>query len=356
MKMKTLCFNITNNCNFNCRYCFVKQNYKTMTFEVANDAVQWMINNNPGEELNIVFFGGEPTLEWDNIIVPIVKKYPQIKYSITTNGYLLDKEKIDFLSENNFSVLLSMDGSEQTQNYNRQKNSFEKLDKIIPYFLEKISLYGFRGTIIPDTCENTFENILYAHNKGFNQCYFTINIFEDWNEQAKEKLELEIKKYVLAYINSFVNNQPIINFTPFTNMVELLIKKDMNMLDNTINIYKCGLGNGYGAVDYKGNLFTCQEIVTDEQNNELFKIGNIYDGIDINKIENLQNLIINDIPIITNDINNNCQDCPLLFCCKKNTCQVNNYICNKNCLIQSNNQCWWNLLLYKAASFSISLL
>lgn len=327
-----------------------------MSFKVADDAIKWLIENNEkNAELNILFFGGEPTLEWDNIIVPIVNKYPKINYSITTNGYLLDEEKINFLSKNNFSVMLSMDGAENTQNYNRKENSFKKLNNIIPYFLEKIKFNNFRGTIIPYTCENTFENILYAQEKGFQRCYFTINIFEKWNEEDKNKLELEIKKYTLAYINSFVNNQFIINFTPFTDMIELIIKKEMNLLDNNINIYKCGLGHDYAAVDYKGNIFTCQEVVTDEKHNDLFHIGNIYNGIDYDKINNLRKNIINNQPIVNNE-NNECKNCPLLFCCKKNICQVNNYICNEHCLIQSYNQCWWNLLLYKAASFSISLL
>jgi uncharacterized protein len=334
-----------------------------MTFKIADDSIQWLIKNgeiykelfNKSPELNVFFFGGEPTLKWDDIIVPIVEKYPNLKYSITTNGYLLNKEKIDFLNKHNFAVMLSMDGAEQTQNYNRKDNSFNQLDKIIPYFLKKISYNNFRGTIIPATCENTFKNILYAQKKGFNKCYFTINIFEKWDKEDKNKLELEIKKYMLAYINSYVNNYEIINFTPFTEMINLIIKKEFNLLDNKINAFKCGFGNGYGAIDYKGDIFTCQEVVTDNNHNELFKIGNIYSGIDFSKIENLKNIIINETPVKNNE-NNECEKCPLSFCCKKNICQVNNYICNENCLIQSYNQCWWNLLLYKAASLSISIL
>lgn len=355
MKIKTICLNLTDQCNFNCKYCFVKQKPNSMSFKVADDTIKWLLQNNTEKELTVIFFGGEPTLEWDNIIVPLVNKYPKIKYSITTNGYLLNKEKIDFLAKNNFSVLLSMDGAETTQNYNRKENSFKKLDNIIPYLIDNIQYNGLRGTIIPATCHHTFENILYAQNKKFNQCYFTINIFENWSEQDKKKLELEIKKYALAYVNSFVNNYSLINFTPFTDMVKLLIKKEIDILDNNININKCGLGNNYAAINYKGDLFTCQEIVTDEENNELFKIGNIYTGIDINKINYLQKIIVNNLPI-KNNKTNECEKCPLLFCCKKNTCQINNYICNNDCLIQSYNQCWWNLLLYKTAAWVISIL
>ena len=250
--------------------------------------------------------------------------------------------------------MLSMDGNEKTQSYNRNKDSFQHLDNIIPYLLEKLPYTNFRGTIIPATCENTFENICYANNKGFQSCYFTINIFEEWPIEARYLLEKEIKKYTLTYINSFVNNKPFINFTPFSSMIRLIIKQEMGLLDNQINEYKCGLGNGYAAVDYKGDIYTCQEIITYRENNHQFLIGNIYNGINHNAINALTQSIVNDMPIVSN--NDNCENCPLAFCCKKNTCQINNFICNKHCLIQSENQCWWNKLLYNYASLSISIL
>ena len=346
------CLNITDTCNFNCRYCFVNHALNNMSFKVADDACQWLLKNT--EKPSIFFFGGEPTLRWDDIIVPIVQKYPNFKYSITTNGFVLDKQKINFLADNDFSVMLSMDGNKETQEYNRSINSFEKLDSMIPYLLEKLPNVNFRGTIIPFTCQNTFKNICYAFNKGFNQCYFTINIFEKWNEEDRLVLEEEIKKFTLAYINSFVNDKNFIHLIPFDNMIELLIKNELNILDNTVNIYKCGLGNGYGAIDYKGDIYTCQEIVTYRENNHQFKIGNIYSGMNYDALEYLSNSIVNDLPVVNDS--EECGNCPLKFCCKKNTCQVNNFICNNHCLIQSENQCWWNKLLYKYASLSISIL
>ena len=131
------------------------------------------------------------------------------------------------------------------------------------------------------------------------------------------KLEREIKKYALAFINSFINEKEIINFTPLTNMIQLIVKNEIGILDNNINIYKCGLGNGYAAIDYKGDIFTCQEIVTSDKN-ELFNIGNIYSGLNTDKIDYLVNIIVNDMPITNNETS--CQNCPLKFCCKKNMC------------------------------------
>lgn len=349
-----VCLNVTDACNFNCKYCFVNKSPNKMSFQVADDTCKWLLKNSKDETPSVFFFGGEPTLCWDDIIVPVVEKYPNFKYSITTNGFLLDQEKIDFLDQHNFSVMLSMDGDEETQAYNRNENSFEKLDNTIPYLLKKLPSTNFRGTIIPATCQNTFNNILYANNKGFHSCYFTINIFESWSETEKLILEEEIKKFTLAYINSFINNKELIDFLPFTQMVKTIIKKELNLLDNTASIYKCGLGQGYGAVDYKGDIYTCQEIVTYRENNSKFQIGNIYSGLNYNTLNNLTSEIINDLPVVNDK--HNCNNCALQFSCKKNTCQINNFICNNHCLIQSSNQCWWNQLLYNNAALSIKIL
>jgi sulfatase maturation enzyme AslB (radical SAM superfamily) len=60
-----------------------------MSFQIADDTCKWLLSNSNTPQ--IFFFGGEPTLRWDDIIVPLVEKYPEIEYSITTNGFVLDK-------------------------------------------------------------------------------------------------------------------------------------------------------------------------------------------------------------------------------------------------------------------------
>lgn len=349
----SMCLNVTDDCNFNCQYCFVKQKPNYMTFQVADDAVKWLLSNkNQNDNFSqyqITFFGGEPTLQWENIIVPLVEKYPKINYSITTNGYLLNTNKIDFLKKHNFSVLLSMDGNKQTQEINRKKNSFDKINSIIPYLIQKLPNSGYRGTIIPKTCQYTFENLNYVQSQGFKQCYFTIDIFNTWTEQNKKDLELELKKFTLAYIDSFVNNKFLINFTPLTNMIITIIKKELGI---NIESAHCGLGEGYCSIDSKGDIYTCQAIVTNDKYNSIFEIGNIYQGIEtqkhkILKEHNSKNFFKE---------NPQCSDCLLNFYCKNNMCITNNYICNQNCIKFSENQCWWNQLLYNNACYIISVL
>ena len=124
--------NVTDDCNLACRYCFVEQHPHYMTLDTAKVAVDWLYNNYLKiKELNLekdkpmlYFFGGEPMLCYKSIIVPIVKyceeKYPNtFQFGITTNGTLLNKKIIDFFKEKNFSIMFSMDGIKESQDYTR---------------------------------------------------------------------------------------------------------------------------------------------------------------------------------------------------------------------------------------------
>ena len=119
--------NLTNECTHRCKMCFVDFNPRRMSFEVADAAVQFVINNckeveKYGDKKNpsIIFFGGEPLLEYDSIIVPLIHKYgKRITWAITTNGLLLDEDKVDFFRQNEVNILMSFDGDKITQNLQR---------------------------------------------------------------------------------------------------------------------------------------------------------------------------------------------------------------------------------------------
>lgn len=108
---------LTNQCNNACPYCFVDFNPMRMGFETAEKIIAFLKENcSDGEIPTFVFFGGEPLLEFEGIIKPLIEKYGEsVKWSITTNGTLLTEEIIDFFSDNKVSILLSMDGNKQIQ-------------------------------------------------------------------------------------------------------------------------------------------------------------------------------------------------------------------------------------------------
>ena len=113
--------NVTQRCNLACKYCFVVQQPKEMTYEIAKDCADFYARNAIDEKVvpNITFFGGEPMLRYDDIVKPLVEyvrsTYGDYQLDITTNGTLLDEEKLKFFKKNDVGILLSIDGNKKTQ-------------------------------------------------------------------------------------------------------------------------------------------------------------------------------------------------------------------------------------------------
>jgi len=118
---------VTDDCNLRCKYCVINKNTHYMTLDIAKQSVDFLINNTERKEEiegkiispSLNFFGGEPMLCWDDIIIPLIKyieeKYPnKIEMGITTNGTLLNQERIEFMREHHITPLLSMDGDRYT--------------------------------------------------------------------------------------------------------------------------------------------------------------------------------------------------------------------------------------------------
>jgi uncharacterized protein len=149
-----------------------------MTLDKAIKAVDFLVDNfyqkkekNLIKENNIKinFFGGEPLLLWDEIIVPLIeysKKYNDlIVFTLTTNGLLLDEEKLIFLKKNNINFILSMDGIKEACKYRvfpNGDNSFEILNNKIKLISSLAPDTIFRMTINPETSNLLLDNYLYA--------------------------------------------------------------------------------------------------------------------------------------------------------------------------------------------------
>ena len=149
-----------------------------MSYQTALDSTNFLIKN--AEETkatpSIVFFGGEPLLEWDSIIVPLTKyirsEYKKtFKLSITSNCILMTEDKLKFMKENSIDLLFSIDGDKETQDYNRPyhnyKGSFDTLEPKIVMIRKYFPNVTFRATIDKNTCMNTFHNMKFAVERGF---------------------------------------------------------------------------------------------------------------------------------------------------------------------------------------------
>lgn len=284
--------------------CFVNQNIENMSLTTAVNAVKFLyknlerqreLYNNPKLKGAINFFGGEPLLRYYDIIEPLVliveKDYPDcFNFGVTTNGVLLDKEKIDFLYEHNIIPLLSMDGDKETQDYNRPcKNgdsSFDLIVKNIPYLLEKFPNTVFRMTIYEDTCDKLFDNILFAEAQGFKYFFAIPDTRHNFSEKKLNKLGIELEKFYTYMAGSLIQGIKPIQSSFIKNMFILALKEpslEIKDLDNLMprDIFRCGLGTTSISISPDGNIYGCQEQVTNDKN--IFYIGDIYNGISLER-------------------------------------------------------------------------
>ena len=375
-----ICLNVTDDCNLACKYCFVQQKPHYMTLDVAKKSVDFIIKNHKEkEELymatdlgkpSITFFGGEPTLMWEKIIVPLVDyietKYPdQIDLGMTTNGTLLNEERLTFLKEHNIGILLSMDGSEKTQNYNRPckngQNSFDLVNKNIPKILEYFPCTTFRATIHQDTCENLFDTYMFATKNGFQHIFFCPNAREKWKIENIEKLKKEINKIFAYFICSFINNQKPIQCELIDNAFRKILKHDLQVfydeyepLSPNCSPFRCGLGATSASISYDGKIFSCQE-QDSRDTSDYFYIGNIYDGIDHKKHE----VILKDYTAsaITECENKNlCENCLLRKTCIEETCPSVSKDMFDNFFIKPEIDCIFTQSLFENALIAMDIL
>lgn len=354
-KITSAFFILTNQCNLKCPYCFVNQNVEKMPFNIALDATKFLIRNSKdiGYTPNIVFFGGEPLLEWDSVIVPLTK-YIREEYkepfnlSITSNCILMTEEKLNFMKENNIGLLFSIDGDQETQDINRPfhsgKGSFDILIDKIPMILKYYPNMTFRATIHKPTAHLTFDNMKFAIQQGYNNMFFIPNVFDDWSEDDKDILRWQVSMFGDYFIKN-ARHGKIIHLNNLDRIFPLITEINeayKNKSGRPLIKHKCGLGTGAGAsISPDGKIYACQEMVT---NDSTFLIGDIYNGENQEKREQLASMFNSQKVYGLN----NCVGCKLDKVCD-GACVANNYLWSKDLNRIPDMYCYWQQILLDEA-------
>ena len=358
---------VTHACPMKCRYCFVHQEPSCMSYKTAKDATDFLIKN--AEEVNTIpsinFFGGEPTLLWDEIIVPLTKWIRQeykkpFSLGITTNAVLLNEERLNFLKENNIGLLFSMDGAKETQDYNRpyqnETGTFDTIVPLIPKIVETQPLTTFRMTTIPDTCHHMFENIMFAEQHGFKRFFVMPNVFEPWSDEKRNIAQEEMRKYSNYYIDCMRNGNDPIAFDTFDRSIKNIRYINAAITQQTYRINctacgKCGLGSSiYASIHPNGNVYGCQEMTSNEGEESIFYIGNIYTGIEDERRQALIELFDSDIVK-----GEDCENCKYNRICDGG-CLANNYLLNGSLHKMPEVFCWWKKMLLEEAIYVTNIL
>lgn len=299
--VKALCLNVAHDCNLKCKYCFAAQGdfggeKELMSFEVGKAAIDYLIaNSGSRKNLEIDFFGGEPLMNFE-VVKQLVdygrsieKDYNKnIRFTITTNGVLLNDEIIDYINENMHNVVLSLDGrKEVNDNMRPTLNDRGSYDITLPRFKKlvekraKDKYYYIRGTFTRDNLDFS-KDVMHFADLGFKLTSVEPVVGDESNPYALREEDLpkifeEYEKFAVEYADRQLQGD---GFKFFHFMIDLnqgpcVIKR----------ITGCGAGNEYLSVTPNGDIYPCHQFV----GNEEFKMANIFDE-KIVLPENLKNM------------------------------------------------------------------
>ena len=354
--------NITDECNLRCKYCFTHPNPTVMKLDTGIAAIQWLVSNYEKREdsqkhdIHINFFGGEPTLRYEELIVPLMEwadrnitlsKGHKITWGMTTNGTFLTKERLRYLAaRKDFKILFSCDGAPKTQNLQRRtkdnKDSFPLINKNINDLLYYFPETTFRSTVTPESVNDLMDNYLYAKKRGFKNYFCMPNCRENWTLEQIQEYGFQLSNIGWIIYQDIINDRPILYYNDLISFMVKYITKNKEFLSKE----HCGFGCTSVGITTNGSITGCQERNTLNEN-DLFFIGDIYEGIDKNK--HLKLLSYLDSETLRKNEKLNCKNCPINYFCSGRICPSTCYDMTGNPIISNDIMCYWHILLYEVA-------
>ena len=295
--VKALCLHVAHTCNLNCSYCFASQgNYHgdraVMSYEVGKQALDFLVANSGNRRnLEVDFFGGEPLMNFQMVkdLVAYARsiekeKGKNFRFTMTTNGVLVDDDVIDWCNRECHNVVLSLDGRKEIHDRFRVDYAGNgSWDKIVPKFQKFVEARGgkdyyMRGTFThanPDF----LKDIQTMLDLGFNELSMEPVVCASGDPSAltQEDMAVVMEQYEKLAELMLERDKQGKPFTFYHYMIDLF---------GGPCIYKrisgCGSGTEYMAVTPWGDLYPCHQFVGEER----FKLGNIWDGVTNKEIQN----------------------------------------------------------------------
>lgn len=288
--VKALCLHVAHSCNLNCSYCFASQGKfhgerALMSFEVGKQALDYLVaHSGTRHNLEVDFFGGEPLMNWD-IVKQLVAYARSIekdsgkhfRFTLTTNGMLIDDDVIDFANKEMHNVVLSLDGRKEIHDRYRVdyagNGSWERIVPKFQRFVEKRGdrEYYMRGTFTHNN-PDFMKDIDTMLDLGFNRLSMepVVAAPDDPCALTEEDKPIVEKQYEILADRMLERERAGRPFTFYHYMIDLT---------GGPCIYKrisgCGSGTEYMAVTPWGDLYPCHQFVGEEK----FKLGNVWDGV-----------------------------------------------------------------------------
>ena len=288
--VKALCLHVAHTCNLNCSYCFASQgkyhgDRALMSFEVGKQALDFLMENSgTRHNLEVDFFGGEPLMNWD-VVKQLVayarsvekERGKNFRFTLTTNGVLIDDDVIEFANKEMSNVVLSLDGRKEIHDATRVdyagKGSY---DKIVPKFQKLVESRGgkgyyMRGTFTHQNPDFT-KDVFHMADLGFTELSMEPVVCAADDPMALTPADIEIVKeqYEILAKDMIAREKAGKPITFYHYMIDLT---------EGPCIYKrisgCGSGTEYMAVTPWGDLYPCHQFVGEEA----YKLGDIWNGV-----------------------------------------------------------------------------
>lgn len=326
--VKALCLHIAHDCNLACKYCFAEEGEyhgrrAIMSYEVGMKAIDFLIANSGNRRnLEVDFFGGEPLMNWQVVkdLVNYGREQEELhnkkfRFTLTTNGVLLNDDILEFANKEMSNIVLSIDGRKEV---NDQMRPFRKgqgsYDLIVPKFQKVAETrnqtnYYARGTFTHHNLDFS-KDVLHLADLGFKQISVEPVVAEDNEEYAikQEDLKQIFEEYDLLAKEIIEREKAGKGFNFFHFMIDLeggpCVAKRLS---------GCGSGTEYLAVTPWGDLYPCHQFVGIDE----FLMGNVDEGVkktDIRDEFKLCNVYAKD----------KCRDCFARFYCSGG-CSANSY-------------------------------
>lgn len=288
--LKALCLHVAHDCNMRCKYCFAGQGEycgarALMSYETGKRAIDFLIENSgTRKNLEVDFFGGEPTLNFD--VVKRLTAYcrsleklhnKNFRLTFTTNGLLLNDEITEFCNKEMYNVVLSIDGRKEVNDRMRvTPNGSGIYDLILPKFIKLANERGQKNYYLRGTYThfNTdfASDILHLADLGFKQLSMepVVTSLEEPYAITDSDIPILKNEYQRLAEEMLRREKKGEGFTFYHYMIDLtggpcIVKR----------VSGCGVGTEYMAVTPSGDLYPCHQFVSDNR----FLIGNVFEGV-----------------------------------------------------------------------------
>lgn len=288
--VKALCLHIAHDCNIRCAYCFASQgdfkgDRSLMSFEVGKKALDLLVENSGNRRnLEVDFFGGEPLMNFDVVKQLVeygrsieVEHNKNFRFTLTTNGVLLNDETIDYINEHMSNVVLSIDGRKEVNDKMRYTITgggtydiiVEKFKRLVEK--RKGKSYYLRGTFTSNNLDFS-KDVIHMADLGFKSTSVEPVVAKPTDPYAitEEHIEVLNKEYELLAEEIVARHNTENEFSFFH------FALDMSQGPCVVKrLSGCGAGSEYLAITPEGDIYPCHQFVGDEH----FKMGNVMAGI-----------------------------------------------------------------------------